>query len=59
MKTSKNLEKIIQQSKDYIYGGRGFNPKKFDTLKWTMLKRRFEKECKKIKVNYKLFDFLA
>ena len=60
MKTSLKLDKIIQEAQTYIYGGRGYNRNKFNSIKWAKIRDKFEKEVDKIGgVNYTLGDCLA
>ena len=60
MKTSSKLDKIINEAQVYIYGGKGYSSKKFNTIKWAKIRARFEKEAYKIGgVDYTLGDCLA
>ena len=60
VKTSEKLEKIITQSRDYLYGGKGYNKSKWETKKMLSLRLRFEKEAERIGgVDYTFGDILA
>ena len=60
MKTSLKLDKIILEAQNYIYGGKGYNRNKFNTIKWAKIIDKFEKEVDKIGgVDYTLGDCLA
>jgi hypothetical protein len=60
MKTSLKLDKIISEAQAYIYGGKGYNSNKFNTIKWAKIRERFEKEANNIGgVDYTLGDCLA
>ena len=59
-KTSLKLDKIILQAREYIYGGNGYNSKKFNSIKWEKIRNRFEIEANKIGgIDYNLGDCLA
>jgi hypothetical protein len=54
------LDKIISEAQAYIYGGKGYNSNKFNTIKWAKIRERFEKEANNIGgVDYTLGDCLA
>ena len=59
MKTSIKLEKIINQARLYIYGGKGYNSNKFNTSKWSTIRNSFEKEANKIGADYTIGDCLS
>ena len=47
-KTSKKLDKITSAAWDYIWGGKGYDIKKFETKKFQALRRRFDIEAEAI-----------
>ncbi len=60
VKSSKKLDLIIDKTYDYIYGGKGYNSNKFNTLKMQKFREQFQREAKLIGgVGYTLGDTLA
>jgi len=59
-KSSEKLDKITDAARKYLYGGNGWSIQKNDSMKMTLLRRRFEKEVKNIGgVDYNFTDCLS